>query len=429
MDYSLEDYIFSSKSLVEIVEDVLILPTIADFYKKGDADFIIYLESKDFKKGNSGYVYNRVEQFLFGIEKSRNKIELLGDYHPNGLSKIRNGDKIQHSNYPDYGTVLAKIAQIVLKDSGEMFPSITQGGMSFIRDYHEVKEQTENKKDIEEFYYNLGLAIPILLLIRTVDVNAENILISLPFPIFFDMEAMFSGEFREDLDDYDIENAGLVRVNDDSDSSVLTGGTTPVDSLLKPLICGDQTKPYIKWRTTSKQKYSNIPIFGNEKIEPKVFFDFLKKGYNESVKKILSNKENIKEIVEIERTIIRVLLRPTRLYRMLTLKSTYPQIFKEKKVKPFLKESLEQYGYLYDIVSGESLEYECEAMFKFQVPTFYSEIHSTEILSAYGKPVAKWKVSPYDIWLKYFDSNCSEQFYKKQLETIEQKIQYPIQKK
>lgn len=416
--------LFPENSQIEMIKEIedFILPTlIVAYYTNGlHVDFVKYLETIDVKEDYYQNIIERINRYLSKLP-SNTKKTLLGDLHPGNVSKYFSNNKIEYSNYPDYGDFLQSIASLIIDDSDRLFPKITKEGKKFSRNYVETILNTEKQEDIESFYENLGRVIPIILSLRGVDINAENMIVHLPYPVFFDMESIMSGNFESDLGDYGIRNTGIVKIEEKNDSSALTGGLFERESLLKPLICGTPQKPYIGWRTKSKGKYFNIPVLNGVKINPAKYLEYLKKGFKESVRKVLKNRQKILKIAQQEKAVVRVIIRPTRIYRLFMLKSCYPEIYTNSSIEAFLEKELMECGYIYKIKAQSLLLNEVKTLSEFQIPVFYSDIKGKEIFSTNGDTVALWNISPYEVWFDYFNS-LDEEFFNAQLQIIEDSL-------
>lgn len=415
--------ILPKSSVIKDIEDYLLPSIVYDFYAQKLSNFNLYLEDIDFSNSYWEFILERIAQYLSIYEKYDEKTEtkFLGDIHPGEVSKYLFGEKIKYRNYPDYSSLLSSLALVILPDYEEYFPRIKKEKNVFVRDYVPVNIETKDPETVSQYYLNLGRIIPLLLLLRAIDINAENMIINLPYPVFFDMESIFSGEFSNDLRDYDIKNSGVVKINAENDSSILTGGLVQRDSLLKPLICGTSQKPYIGWRTKSKGKYYNIPILGGAKVKPSDYLQDLEKGFIQTAKKIISEKDNIAQILKEQEGNIRVIIRPTRMYRLMILKSCYPQIYTQQDIHTFLRNSLEGYGYIYKFENCDLLENEIVAMQNLQVPVFYSNLKAKKIFTPMDDVVAMWNKTPYEIWNKYAQS-LNGSFFDEQLKIVRESI-------
>jgi lantibiotic modifying enzyme len=348
----------------------------------------------------------------------------MGDLHPNYSTKVLSKTSVIYGKYPEYFDLLDRITKLFWKNNEDFFPSIKGLEEFSIRNFIDINKETESEEIIKDFYFNLGSLISFLFSIRAVDINAENMIVNLPNPVFYDMETIFSGSFEEDYDVYGALNTGFVKINEKRDMSLLTGGIGERESLLKPIITGTDKQPQIRWRTLSKGKYNNIPILNGSYVKAGDYINSLRRGGFDSFGKINKQKEEIKDIVKNTRTITRVVLRPTRIYRHLMLQTVYPQVFLNEDIETYLRNKLEDLRVIYDIEDPESIiNYEIAALKIFQIPTFYSDIQSKDILSANGDVVARWGISQYEIWEKYFFESFNKDFIENQFQIIEDLIE------
>jgi len=397
---------------IKQIEDYLLPTLIYNFYSQNKIkDFSAYLDKVDLQEKNFRQISNAIEGYLAMGEAYPLNIngKILGDAHPGGVTKCFSNKVIKYSKYPDYGELLFSLSALIFPDHDNFFPKIIKKGNSFEREYIQTNLKTKKIEDVQEYYFNLGKILPFLLILRAIDINAENMIINLPYPVFFDMETIFSGKLDGESDEYGIKNTGIVKIGN-NDSSVLTGGLTEHASLLKPLICGDQYKPYIGWRTQSKGIYENIPVLNEVKAHPIKYVENLYEGYKKSVRKILEKKNEIIQIVNQSKSITRVIIRPTRMYRLFVLKSCYPQIYTKQTRESYLKESLENCGYIHQLKIGNLIENEVLAMLDFQIPVYYTKIKEKGVFSASGEVVAKWNESPYEVWKSYIEVADDEYF-------------------
>ncbi len=404
--------IFSNSYLLKEIEDYLLPSLVYYYYLNKNNDFIKYLKDLDFEGNNYKFILKLLKNYT-----ESNRVRPLGDLHPGDSTKVLIGNNVVYGKYPDYGDLLFALASYVYSDYKNFFPKICKKGNLFERDFIEVNKQTKSKKDLRGFYFNLGRIIPFLLFVRAIDLNAENGLVNLPYPVFFDMETIFSGEFSQGFDDYGIRNSGLVQVDEKNDSSFLTGGLKERESLLKPLICGDSSNPYIGWRTKSKGSYENQPQFNDRFVNPSDYLIYMKKGYFDIFEKILEKKEDLEKILEEHNAYIRVVIRPTRMYRFLILKSCYPQVYLKNKRKEFVKNSLEDYNLIYRFKDEKLVNKEVDALLNLKVPVFYSSLKQKEIFCSNGDTIGFWYRNPYRIWKEY-SVKLDKAFFEKQWEVI-----------
>ena len=137
---------------------------------------------------------------------------------------------------------------------------------------------------------------------------------------------------------------------------------------------------------------------------------------------ILSKKDEILAKIANTDAVVRVILRPTRIYRYAILKSCYPQIYRKQDTKEFLQKTLSEYGLIYKIKERNLSETEVENLFSLVVPVFYSSIHSKEIICPNGEVVGEFKEPLFELWGKYVREVVSEEYFNNQRSLIEDSL-------
>lgn len=418
---------FYGEDFVTNLEDYFLPSFVFDFYDKRFSDFYKYLEIVDFSKKEFSVINIRVRRFLKEVSSLKSdvgseEIKILGDIHPKHSTKYLDAGKIRYRDCPDYGEVLDLVVEELLEET-RYLPKIEKDSRGNIsREFINIRKEAESEKNVREYYFNLGRFVPILLYIKAIDINAENILIDLPFPIFFDMETIFSGEFESNFEKYGIKNTGVIKVEDSNDTSILTGGISPRKSFLKPLITGTRSNPKIIWRTNSRVGYDNIPLLNGKFVDPGKYIKDFFRGYELCSSIILSKKDEILAKIANTDAVVRVILRPTRIYRYAILKSCYPQIYRKQDTKEFLQKTLSEYGLIYKIKERNLSETEVENLFSLVVPVFYSSIHSKEIICPNGEVVGEFKEPLFELWGKYVREVVSEEYFNNQRSLIEDSL-------
>ncbi len=416
----------TTKDLIYTVEDYF-WPSLVYFYlQSNQKDFKQYLLNIDLGSAEYLNVTKRVENFLNTIlnEGITNAEKVLGDIHPYFSTKFLTKGKVKYRKYPDYYDNLTNLIHEIIPDYKKYLPSITREPGDFIlREYIDIKKETNDENIIREYYYNLGRFIPILLLLRAIDINAENVIVNLPYPIFFDLESIFSGEFEPSIEKYSIKNTGIIKLTETDDSSVISGGIGIKNSYLKPIIYIKDGNPQIKWKVPSLGKYDNIPVLKGSDVKPNEYLDKIVNGFRDTVQKILLRKNPLSSLLDKNvDTFTRVILRPTRVYRLMILKSFYPQIYLNQDLLSFFNEELSNSRYLYDVFPDTVVTNEINSVSNLLVPVFYSNIFGKEILFPNDKVVGKFRISQYDVWQKYLNNVLNEEFFIKQKEILTESV-------
>jgi lantibiotic modifying enzyme len=164
-------------------------------------------------------------------------------------------------------------------------------------------------------------------------------------------------------------------------------------------------------------------LLNGKPVDPGKYMREFFKGYEFSAKIILSRKDELLEKISNKSAVVRVILRPTRIYRHAILKSCYPQIYRKQDLKEFLQKTLGEYNLIYKIEEKNLLEMEVENLFSLVVPVFYSNIHSKEIICPNGEVVGEFKVSLFESWKKYVQEVLSEEYFNSQRSLIEDSLE------
>jgi len=407
--------------IIYSIEDFLLPSIVYFFFESKLTDFDKYLENIDLKSRKFLYIFNRVGKLVNILEKDSvySKKRILGDIHPQNSTKYLADKGVQYNKYPDYNDALEIISKEILGDSKEFFPRITKlSNETILREYIDINLESKSKDEIIQYYYNLGRSIPLLLLLRVIDINAENMLVKLPYPIYFDMEPIFSGEFDRKVGGYSVKSTGLIKLSSIDDYSILSAGLGIRYSYLKPNIFEYNGNPYIKWKVPSTESFNNIPRLDGKNVDPNCYIDILISGYRDSVNIVLKKKELLPGLIKDVDTYTRIITRTTRTYRTLILKSIYPQIYLKKDIKQFLSEELSNQSFLYKFNNLNIEDEEIESMENLSVPVFYSNIHNKDIFTKEGKVVGNFNITQFDYWKDYLKESINESFFKEQEELI-----------
>jgi len=424
--FHLYRYQYHTKDLLKYVEDFLLPSFIYYYYRDSVKDFRLFLNNITDNDERFLPVFKRVNNLLYSIQNEVNgsDVRILGDIHSSGSTKYLVNNKIRYQHYPYYNDIINNVLSIFLDNYKQYFPKISKDNFgNIVREYVDIDEKTDSESVVREYYHNLGKFIPGLLLLRSIDINAENMIIHLPYPIFFDMETVLSGEFDEAYSNYDIKNTGVVKVIDDIDSSLLSGGLKKNKSYLKPIIIGDINSPRIVWKVKSKGKYHNIPILNGKKALASNYVNDLMRGYKESYEKILLKKDDILNVVLLDSNFIRVIFRPTRVYRVITLESCYPQVYENSYIDDFLEKKLNEYQLIHNVDVKDLLSIELESINKLEIPVFYCSVKSRDIISPEGKIAAKFFNSPESYWKEFVSKNINKEFFVNQELILRNSIQ------
>ena len=403
------------------IEDYVLPSLIYSFYQlnneKSFGDFLDKKTKSIIDRNLLVRIEGLIEDLIVESEKysKSHDIRILGDIHPGGSTKFKTGKHVSYSDYPDYYNLVNDLSKEIFPDYKRFFPKASIKDDHIERKFVAIKKEAKSKVEVEDFYFNLGRIVPFLLYLRAIDINAENLIISLPYPILFDMETVFSGPFNSNYSDYSIDNTGIIPLQKGWNTSVLTGGIEPKESLLKPLITGTDLQPSIHWRTLSKGKYNNIPFLNGKPVSPVDYLGNFKQGWEDTVPKLLSKNLRLQQIFKNHDAFVRVIFRPTKIYRFLTLKSCYPQIFQKQDLDSYLYGELQKQRFIYNVENLGVEESEIKYISDLKVPVYYANINSDKIICPEKNVVARWDERLSSYWLSHVTKCINKEFFEKQL--------------
>ncbi len=417
-------FLLNSDSISTLFRQTFVPSFIYDYYqnRKNNSTFEQYISSitLDYLKQKFFIPYSMFNSILDQVKADTTLLGIpnnsipLGDIHYKGGTKYLDENSIKYNLFPDYNDYIENLLKILGIEPTSYIPKVSNNSSKLNREFIEINLNTTDPKIIKEYYYNLGKIIPILLLIRATDVYSENMLIKLPYPIFFDLESIFTGELERG---YSILETGLVKVLNEYDVSVLSGGEKLINSYLLPLIEGESTSPRIKWKYLSRLQTYNIPSINNKNVMAKTYINNIEEGYT-CIQRIISKKMNdIKNLTEQQKCIVRHIARPTSFYRSRIQQFLFPNIYSTENAKQFFAKQLENQETIYNIKNKETLiKYEVDALSHSLIPVYYQEIHTDKILSPEGIVITETKEKPIEIWRRHMGN--LDEFLIKQKHTL-----------
>lgn len=406
------------KDLAYTFEDIFLIVLVKEYYLSKYPDgFINYIKSLTLESLNNHAprLYTIFNEFREELRNTTThivgkRIRIVGDVHPQNTTKVKVDDHIVFSERFSNNTSFQDLIETCLQEYKRYIPTVKKDKDLVKRDFVEANVSAKSLKEIDDYYYNFGFIMPLFLYLRTTDLHAENVIASLPFPIFFDLECMFMPEESDNLK-YNIDYTGFVKT-DQIDQSSLTGGLKTIDSLLKPILYGTEKEPRIKWKVPSSGKLFNVPTIDGSKINVLDYANQLERGILAGYEYIESEATNIKSFFNETEFYTRILMRPTRVYRMLMCKYYLPNNY-DVSPREFYKHELNQIEYLTEFVKEAELEkiidFEISCLEKNLIPIFFSEIHNASVFNSKHEIVGQLTSSQFQTWQKYIDLEFPKQ--------------------
>lgn len=262
-----------------------------------------------------------------------------------------------------------------------------------------IAEECATEEEIKDFYCRLGQLIFLLYLINGKDFHYENIISSKGQVYIIDIETIF----QEGINLFIHKNSVEDRLVRESSESILSMGVLPILGFnnnlegksidISALNGKKQKTPFkvlkLKNVNTSDMAYeydyteisdcNNMPIYKGEKVLYTKYKQDIISGFNNMSSYIVNNKlkfiDKIKCVFN-DNLIVRQLTRPTANYGSFLEFSNHPNYLKDCVYLERLLENLMIYPYK----DKRIMIKEIEDMFRGDIPIFFSEIHSCDLI-------------------------------------------------
>lgn len=401
---------------LRIASDILLPSLVYFYYENSDSpeiSFFQYIDSLSCSdvKSKMPVPYRFLKEFFNQTELESKKLDidisklsLRGDLHAAGANKyIIEGKEVVYSQYPNYYDLVKSLKGLVPDSFFYAIPKHRKRGSVTTREFVDSHLTANSKKEIEEYYFRLGETIPALLILRVIDLYSENMVVSLPNPVFFDMECLFTPTILQGS--YNVRQTGMLRVGQE-DLSTFSGGGM-INSYLRPHLSGDPFQPKIQWIVPFEWGTENIPLLNGVKVNPFDYKLFLLDGYAKGSSLIKSNLDKIIRVVKSSNIVVRVLPRRSAIYKGLIQKYLFPNIYLEN-VDPmeFFRTELEKKEMMHNFKDIEGLiSYEARCLSNGFIPVLYNEIHDVDAIDPFGSLVTELPQESYKVWLNYISNS------------------------
>jgi lantibiotic modifying enzyme len=415
LHYLKENNQMDERFLLENLEDLLLPTVVNDFYSKKYTSFEKYLISNDFLnieqlnpnlriicEGFISEILDSYSRYSF-LNSNYTDLKILGDPHPIESLKFKISEKVLFkSSYP-FELVFGNIIKKYFDDLTAIVPATSVKNSITTRDFITVSDSTVDESKVKDYYFNFGQIATLALFFRAIDLNAENIIINLPYPILFDLECVFTNDIGNE-DQYNYKSTGLFKISDEFDMSAFSGGEKPLKSYLKPILEGKDDSPVIKWKAISKGRYFNIPQLDGNRVNPESYVNQVLDGMDCMYSKLKARRKKISIFLKSRKVSTRVILAPTKFYKILLQTYAFPPVHNSVSFAEYAKKELSQREPIHSInFSDVLINDEVRTLEKWLIPKYSSEIHSKNILNSSGEVVASFSNTQFDTWVEYIE--------------------------
>ncbi|MGN7485618.1 type 2 lanthipeptide synthetase LanM family protein [Priestia megaterium] len=218
-----------------------------------------------------------------------------------------------------------------------------------------------NKNEIERFYERIGSQLALLYAMNATDFHYENLIASSEYPVLIDLESLFHQKYTRSsriktayekvssIVEHSVLSTGMLPslvVSKNSDNNADLSGLGEVKEQLYPKkVSGVEEKNKDTMQVVRKYvKISggnNTPTLNNEKINLTDYIKNIEKGFENTYRWIVNNKESFKMQMELFSEIeVRHIPRPTERYGELLNISTHPDFLRDSLDREMLLNKL-----------------------------------------------------------------------------------------
>ncbi len=417
----------STDTIVYAFYDLFIIQILNAYYESNPSkitennfvEFIkLYILSKKYEQLSTNIIFiNFLKHIHSELNKAKenlnlnlSEIKFIGDPHKN-IFKFKHENHVYYSNILKVENFLNQFREDFPYFRDYIFDSSLQNGY-VKRNFIEISKHT----DIEAYYFNLGKVTPLVLALRLIDINHENILInSESLPHLFDIEFIFTPLYETVIKKYNLSISSLISLDNKDNASAILGGSGNIRSFTRPLLYFEKGLIKIKWVKEIKSQGHNLPP--NLHKHPNEYRELLIAGFIESTSYISVNKNKFKKLIVSSNFHSRTLLRPTSVYRYALLMSAYGSL-QGKSAHESISDGLSDFR-AYDpgeIYVDKVFKAEISDLMDGLIPYFTVDINKTDIYGSNGEIVGKFKKSPINFELEWLDE--FEKSMKKELITL-----------
>lgn len=315
------------------------------------------------------------------------------------------------------------------------------------QEFIEGKECVDTK-EVERYYYKLGIYAGIFNLLMASDIHMENVVCRASNPFFIDLESLFQSYKGVELKERDVyvkmvsqlRNSvlstclfpGHMNISEQRDVSGVTGSGGQIVPRGKCEIVDKYTSDMrIERKDYITQDKNNIPFINGDKVEPRDYTGEIIDGFTIFYDWAVMNKEKLTKegglIALFYDLPVRTIVRHTANYGVLLKAATEPKYMSDAVMRNQLFDRLwlmvqcrEEFAYL--------VPYEIEDMKAGDVPYFYTYINSDSLYSGNGEIVKNYHIKPMCQEVKERILEMDEEDKEFQVELIRESMAKPIKR-
>lgn len=353
--------------------------------------------------GHFSSILAMVEIYTTQVSEDVVDICILWDVHPAGHCKCRvdtrNDSFIVYINSHNSDLIWRDMFVTLDEKRENVFPSILFLGTIHKRKYIVVEDNTDSIWDIRSYYMYLWKLTHLIWFVRWVDINFENILCHIPYPIIFDYECLLTPNLDPYWDHYDVRFTGFISDDAEDNYSVLLWWYQTLTSYTVPILSFIDGLPKITWTVPSRWKYFHIPQFHHKPQTVLPYREHFLSGRDSFWSYVGPLRKLLNDFVCNNNPYNRILLRPTRIYDILLKEISLQRALGNTDVYSQIKTKLLSFRILPNmLLEPNFIDYEIRTLLEWFIPSYY--VRSLDNTVVTPEDVVVWLLyeTPYQTW-------------------------------
>lgn len=359
--------------------------------------------------------------------KIKNIILFNGDSHNFGkfVVELICTDSNSYIYKPRSGDIDLKFQKFIRQFIPNYYYYVYSGENYSIHEKILAKQSVKSIKQVEDFYYNIGVFAGLFYCLSTTDMHFENVIVNEEVPFLIDIESLANGLLSTENAISSIPYSSLKSMlfpfhctEKFLNLSITNGKGGEVNDFYfegkKLEITSDGTIDFVSQKISFSDQKNRI-FLNNMLVEPYDYYQYIEEDYKHFISYVDNNKgsfvSTITSILGEEK--VRVIVKPTYIYGKFLSILDYPYyLMDQNHYELILEKNLSKKNQEIKIVEKEEL-------LEGDIPFFFTTLKSTNIFSNKGKVVKDYfKLSIYSNLLNRIETTLNKKDIYKELENI-----------
>lgn len=306
----------------------------------------------------------------------------------------------------DTDNLFNNIAKIIEKNCKLNLPKVRNVNSKDHGWQEEIKyKNCENEKEVERYFYRIGMSLSLFHLFHTDDMHHENLMVHGEYPYFLDLETLISLKRMDSIETSNILEKYIEKIHgsvlntlvlptklknalvdvDFGALSVKEEESSTWQSYVVKNVGGDNMR--IEQQNSPIIKDNSIVKIKNKKIAPINYMNSIVNGFSDCYESIIKNKNEIIKLLNTEylqNIKFRYIHRATNQYAQFLMASTHPNYISTEKKTINLFEKFKKHSNNINISFNE-----VESLLNLDVPYFLISYNSKDLFDFQNKKIEK----------------------------------------